>query len=142
VWPAGYVGTVSVPIAELEATLREVGFRWDPVSLYHYTLIGNSSDGSWVYRSSRLSDRQLHVVLFGKERDWTEIYAHTEYSWIRHPLKHARQEDIRRSEGARTMRRILERCRVEYDRKSILTRGVTQAGGRIREALRNARGPL
>lgn len=140
VWPAGYVGTVSLSKAELEATLRDAGFQWDPVSLYHYTLVGNSSDGSWVYRSSRLADRQLHVVLFEQGSDRTEIYAHTEFSWIRHPIKHAEEESIRRSEGARTMRRILEECGVAYDRHSIVTRRATQIVGRIRVALRNGHG--
>lgn len=128
----GYVGTVPVPIAELEATLRDAGFRWDPLSLYHYTLIGNSSDGSWTLRSSWFADRQLRVILFGRGSDRTDIYAHTEYSWIRHPIKHAAEEDIRRSEGATTMRRILEAHGVEYDRESTVTRTAVHLLDRLR----------
>lgn len=142
VWPAGYVGTVSMPRPELEAMLHDLGFRWNPLSLFHYTLVGESSDGSWVYRPSVFADRQLHVVLYGKGSSWTDIYAHTEFSWIRHPLKHAKEEEIRRAEGAVTMRRMLEQFGVEYDRKSIVTRSVVQLADRVREAIRRPGSPF
>lgn len=136
VWPKGYVGTASVPIAELEKKLHDEGFSWDPLSLYHYTLIGNESDGSWTYRSSRLADRQLHVVLFERRRDRTDVYAHTEYSWLRHPLEHAEQEAIRRSDGVATMRRALEAWDVEYTCESLVTRTVRHTLIRLRDELR------
>lgn len=136
VWPKGYAATVSVSIDELEEKLHDEGFSWNPLSLYHYTPVGNGSDGSWTYRSSRLADRQLHVVLFERSRDRTDVYAHIEYSWLSHPLKHAKQEDIHRSDGAKTMRRLLESWDVEYTRESIVTRTVRHAVIRLRNEIR------
>lgn len=133
VWPKGYAATASVPIAELERKLHDEGFSWDPLSLYHYTLVGNESNGSWTYRSSRFADRQLHVVLFERPRGRTDVYTHAEYSWLRHPLKHAEQEAIRRSDGAATMRRALEAWDVEYTRESIVTRTVRHVLARLRD---------
>lgn len=103
----GYAGTASVPVTELESWLRAAGFAWDPVSLYHRTQAGTDTDGSWVYRPSPLADRQLHVVLFAQSPDRVDVYAHEEYSWLRHPVKHARQEDIRREAGTAEVRRWL-----------------------------------
>lgn len=134
--PNGYVATVSVPIAEVEEKLRDEGFSWDPLSLYHYTPVGNDSDGSWTYRTSLLADRQLHVILFERRDDRTDVYAHAEYSWLRHPLKHAEHEAIRRSHGVGAMRRVLETWDVEYVRKSIVTRTARQALTRLRDELR------
>ncbi|WP_126662062.1 hypothetical protein [Haloterrigena salifodinae] len=135
VWPKGYVATVSVPIAEVETKLHDEGFTWDPLSLYHYTLVGNKSDGSWTYRSSRLANRQLHVVLFERRRGRTDVYAHAEYSWLRHPLKHAEEKAIRRSDGAATMQRVLEAWDVDYTRESIVTRTVRHTLARLRDEL-------
>lgn len=126
VYPSGYVGTVRRPIAELERALRRGGFHWDPISMYHYTPTGRPSDGSWVYRPSPLADRQLHVVLFAEGDDRTEVYAHDEYSWLRHPVKHAKHVDIRRSEGVDEALRWLDDRGVEYDRD-----------GRVRRTLRH-----
>ncbi|MFC6941865.1 hypothetical protein ACFQE8_18100 [Salinirubellus sp. GCM10025818] len=112
--PSEYVGTVTLDIADFEERLSEIGFEWDPVSLYHRTPSGTHTNGSWVYRSSRLADRQLHVILFAQARDQIDVYAHEEFSWIRHPLKHARHERIRREEGAREMHRVLDRMSVDY----------------------------
>lgn len=112
-----YVGTVTLDIADFEGRLYEAGFTWDPVSLYHRTPSGTATDGSWVYRSSPLADRQLHVLLFAQARDRIDVYAHEECSWIRHPLKHARQERIQRRAGASEAGRILERIGVDYFRE-------------------------
>ncbi len=140
VWPKGYVATVPVPIEELEEKLHDEGFSWDPLSLYHYTLVGNESDGSWAYRPSWLADRQLHVVLFERSRDRTDIYAHTEYSWLSHPLKHADQEGIRRSDGVEVMRRVLESWGVDSTRESLVTRTLRHAVVRLRDEVRLRRG--
>lgn len=135
VYPAGYVGTVPLPIAEVEAELRDSEFTWDPLSMYHYTPEGNDTDGSWAYRSSWLADRQLHVVLFEAGSAVTEVYAHDEFNWSRHPVKHAREEDIRRSEGSAEMRRWLEARGIAYERSSIPLRKIRHAAERVREGV-------
>ena len=117
VYPEGYVGTVRVPISDLETKLHDDGFTWDPVSMYHRTPSGSTTDGSWAYRSSAFGHRQLHVVLFAQRSDLIDVYAHDEFNWRRHPIKHARETDIRREEGVAEMRRWLETHGVAYDRE-------------------------
>lgn len=129
VYPRGYVGTIDLPIDDLEAELRDGGFTWDPLSMYHYTPAGSSTDGSWAYRSSWFADRQLHVVLFAQALDRTDVYAHDEFSWLRHPIKHAREVDIRRREAVAEMRRWLERTGLEYERHSSVRRRIRHALG-------------
>lgn len=132
VYPAGYVGTVGLPIEEVEAELRAGEFSWDPLSMYHNTLEGNDADGSWAYRSSWLADRQLHVILFVQGSAVTEVYAHDEFNWWRHPFKHIREENIRRTEGSKEMRRWLEVRGIEYERYPRSIRKVRHVLRRIR----------
>lgn len=130
-----YVGTVDRPIDDLEAELRANGFTWAPFSLYHRTPMETSTDGSWSYRSSALADRQLHVVLFTQTPERVDIYAHLEYNWLRHPIRHARQIDIRREEGARRMRRWLDAQGMEYDHEWVIRRKTAHLFERFRERL-------
>ncbi len=124
VYPEGYVGTVDVPIDDFEAALNDGGFTWDPVSMYHRTPNGSTTDGSWAYRSSPLGRRQLHVVLFAQRPDQIDVYAHDEFNWRRHPLRHARQVDIRREEGVAEMRRWLDDHGIAYRQAPFAVRKV------------------
>ena len=135
VFPAGYVGTVDVPVGDLERELREGGFAWDPLSMYHHTREGSSTNGSWVYRSSWFADRQIHVVLFTQGLDRTDVYAHDEFSWLRHPLKHVREVDIRREPAAAEMRRWLDERELGYERRSLTWRKLKHGLQRFRERL-------
>ena len=132
-YPPGYVGTVQLPIDEFEAELRDGGFAWDPLSTYHYTPEGSSTDGSWAYRPSLLADRQLHVVLFAQDEGRTDVYVHEEFSWVRHPIKHARELDVEREEGVETMRRWLEARGLEYQRHSFVRRKLRHTVHQVRE---------
>lgn len=133
VYPEGYVATVHLPLDDLEAELQDGGFTWDPISLYHYTPEGNSTDGSWAYRSRWLADRQLHVVLFAQRSDRTDVYAHDEFNWLRHPTKHASEVNIQRQKGAREMRRWLTVRDLVYEQDSVLRRKIRHTLGRMWE---------
>lgn len=135
VYPAGYVGTVRQPIEDVEAELRDGGFTWDPLSLYHYTPEGDNADGSWAYRSSWLADRQLHVVLFAEGSAVTGMYAHEEFNWSRHPIKHAREVDIRREEASAQMRRWIDARDLEYEQDPAPLRKIRHTVTRLRERL-------
>ncbi|WP_327050909.1 hypothetical protein [Halomicrococcus gelatinilyticus] len=135
VYPAGYVGTVPLSFDDLAAELDDSPFTWDPLSMYHYTKEGNDTDGSWAYRSSLLGDRQLHVVLFATGSESTEVYAHDEFNWLRHPVEHAREVDIRRHEGSAEMRRWLDDRGIEYERDSRPLRAVKHTARQIRDRI-------
>lgn len=130
-----YVGTVHVPIENLEAHLQAGGFTWAPFSLYHRTPTGTSTDGSWTYRPSVLAGQQLHVILFAQSPDRIDVYAHKEYNWLRHPLKHAKQTGIRRKEGADQMRCWLDAQGLAYDHESVVHRKAFHLYEWVREQL-------
>lgn len=133
--PTEYVGTVHISLDDLESHLRASGFTWAPFSLYHRTPMGTNTDGSWTYRPSLLADRQLHVVLFTQSAKRIDIYAHDEYNWVRHPIKHAKRSDIRRKEGAAQLRRWLDAQGLHYDHESVLHRKAVHLFELVRERL-------
>lgn len=130
---AEYVGTVHAPVADLEARLRAGGFSWDPFSLYHRTPAGTRPNGSWALRSSPLADRQLHAVLFEQSDERVDVYAHDEHNWLRHPVAHAEQRDVRRRAGADRMRQWLEARGIGYERESVVRRKAAHLAERVRE---------
>ena len=132
---AEYAGTVHCPMDEFVSTLRAGGFSWGPISWYHQPPVGRAPDGSWTYRDGPLADRQLHVVLYAREAERIDAYAHDEYNWMRHPVKHLKQVDIRRSKGAAEMRRWLDGRGLDYDHESRLRRRATRLAVRFRERL-------
>jgi hypothetical protein len=136
VYPSGYVATVHRPHDAVAAELEASGFTWDPLSMFHYTPTGSSTDGSWAYRSGPFAERQLHVVLFATRPDRTDVYAHDEFNWLRHPLKHADEVDIRRKSGATTMRRWLADSDLPAEQHSLARRKLGHAVERLRERLR------
>lgn len=101
-----YVGTVDLPQSALETLLREAGFRRNVVSSLKVRVDGNVSDGSWAWRESPLADWQLHVILHDIG-DSVEAYAHWEYSWYTHPIKHYAATDCSPETGVRMTRELL-----------------------------------
>lgn len=75
-----------------------------------------------MYRDSPLADRQLHAVLFAQDEDRVDVYGHYEYNWIRHPIKHARQEDIRHRGGSRRMKAHLQAVDPRTDYEHVVLR--------------------
>jgi hypothetical protein len=138
--PDGYVGTAHHPLAEVEETLCDRGFVWDPLSMYHYTPEGNDTDGSWVYRPSPLADRQLHVVLFELDDDRTEVYAHDEFSWVRHPVYHSQEVDIRRDRASDAVREWFDAEELTYEYEPKPVRKLGHAVERLRTRLTQAAG--
>ncbi|WP_436924556.1 hypothetical protein [Halosimplex amylolyticum] len=132
VYPSAYAGTFENPIEDLESRLSEYGFRWNPVSMYHYTQLGNQTNGSWVYRESPLADRQLHAVLVRQESDRIDVYAHEEFNWRRHPLKHLQDAGIDRDRGSKRMRRVLDELDAEYVEESYVRRKASHLLRRLR----------
>jgi hypothetical protein len=135
VYPSGYAGTAHCEIDQLESLLSDNGFSWNPVSMYHYTRLGKQTNGSWVHRSSPFADRQLHAVLVRQDSGQIDVYAHEEYNWRRHPLKHTRDAGIDRERGVERMRAVLDDLDVDYRRESYVRRKAGHLGQRARARL-------
>lgn len=135
-----YVGAVQLPMEELIGELRAGGFTWDPLSWYHQPPVASDPNGSWAYRRSSLGDRQLHVILSAQAPEHVTVYAHEEYNWLRHPIKHAKQRGIDREKGATEMRRWLRAQGLDVDDESRTRRHAVELLSRFREELATSLG--
>jgi len=122
-----YVGTVEQPLDEFTEALEEHGFEWDPLAWYHQPPVGSEPNGSWTYRRASLADRQIHVILIAHSAEYIDVFAHEEYNWLRHPIKHLRQVGIERRAGSSKMRRWIESHGVEVDARSRPRRRIAHA---------------
>lgn len=86
-----------------------------------------------MYRTSLLGDRQIRVVLFAHRPEQVDVYAHEEFSWLRHPLKHVQEVDIRRREVVAELRRWLAARGIDYERDSLARRTVKHTAKRATE---------
>lgn len=115
---AEYVGTVQRPLDEFTELLQDHGFEWDPLAWYHQPPVGSEPDGSWTYQPTALADRQLHAILIAHSPAYIDVYAHEEYNWLRHPIKHLRQVGIERKAGSAAMRRWIEDRGIAVENRS------------------------
>ena len=115
-----YALTLREPYPAVEARLHRLGFVRNLVSslkFRDYATPPETSVASWaLYPEGALgSDSQLHLALFvGPDRSTTDVYAHWEPSWIRHPIRHYRATDVDAEEGVERTRALFEREGIEY----------------------------
>ncbi len=115
-----YACTLREPYPIVEARLHRLGFVRNLVSsLKHraYDTPPETTVASWVrYPDGALaSEYQLHLGLFiGPDRSTTDVYAHWEPSWIRHPIRHYRANEVDAETGVSRTRDLLERAGIEY----------------------------
>ena len=116
--PAEYVGRVDRPLDRFREDLRRAGFEPEPIASLKRHGDGRLSAGSWVRRRSPLAEKQLHVTLLRPDdgADAVDVYAHTEYSWIRHPCKHYTSAGWDAEAGVRELREALEAHGLEVSR--------------------------
>lgn len=105
--PDEYVGTVQRGLHEFRSDLEAMSFTPEPIASLKVHQDGRLSAGSWVRRASPLATWQLHVALFESGTDAIEVFAHREYSWLRHPYKHYTCEGWDTSSGVKRMRSLL-----------------------------------
>jgi hypothetical protein len=132
-----YVGTIRQPLDEFTRTLQDHGFDWDPLAWYHQPPIGSEANGSWVYRPTVFADRQLHVILIAHSPEYIDVFAHEEYNWLRHPVKHIRQLDIEREPTSDDLRRWFETQEIDIDERMRLRRRVTNKTRALRKRLQS-----
>ena len=111
--PEEYVGTLHCTEPEVEELLASVGFSRNLVASLKVRVDGNVADGSWVYRDSLLVDYQLHVILHDGD-DGVDVYAHWEYSSIRHPYRHYLARDYDAEKGVWLTRSVLSDAADEH----------------------------
>ncbi|WP_290817961.1 hypothetical protein [Halovivax sp.] len=105
--PDEYVGTVQRGLADFRADLESMAFTPEPIASLKVHRDGRRSAGSWVRRRTALADWQLHVTLYWNEREAIDVFAHREYSWLRHPYKHYRGVGWDTEAGVERMRSLL-----------------------------------
>jgi hypothetical protein len=99
-----FVGTFEGSYKNLSGALRDIGFKPNWLSSYkeyevytdgEWTDTGHFERSTWKYTESAFSPYQIHVTLFDldDEANTTCIFAHYEYNWLRHPIKHYRPPD-------------------------------------------------
>lgn len=104
-----YAGTVMEPLEPLEERLPELALHRTPIASLKIRVDGNVSDGSWIFRESKLADTQLHIVLHElPNKPAVDVYAHVEDNWIRHPLLHLRKKNYDAEEGVVAVRDLFE----------------------------------
>ncbi|RQG96478.1 hypothetical protein [Natrarchaeobius chitinivorans] len=130
-----YALTTNCSEETLEEILAELGFSRNPIASLKVRMDGNTSEGSWVWRSSPLADYQLHVVLHDLEdAEGVDVYAHWECSWIRHPYKHYVARGYDAEKGVELARRFLtaydgdrlEGTGIEYEVDDSLSRQASE----------------
>lgn len=116
-----YAGTIPTRYKQFEAELHRLGFirNFGSSLKYRDTEIGEEekSVASWVYYpdGAATSDYQLHIDLFvGPNDEQTDVYAHWEPSWIRHPIKHYQANDVDAEKGIRMFLDMLEDEGIAY----------------------------
>ncbi|MDJ1431188.1 hypothetical protein [Halostagnicola sp. A-GB9-2] len=112
--PAEYVGTVQRGLGEFRTDLEAMEFAPEPIASLKIHNDGRQSAGSWVKRESPLSTWQLHIALFQASGESLEVFAHREYSWLRHPYKHYTGEGWDKVSGVERMRSLLQNHGVSF----------------------------
>mgnify|MGYP006284880719 CR=1 FL=1 len=108
-----YAGTLEMDEDEIETHLRALGFNRNPVAALKSRSwapddVDGVSEGSWVRRERPFTSFQLHVTLFSNEHDGTyDLLAHWEPSWIRHPIRHYRSEEVDAETGVQMLTELL-----------------------------------
>lgn len=115
-----YACTLREPYPIVEARLHRLGFVRNFVSSLKrraYDTPPETTVASWVRYPERAlaSEYQLHLGLFvGPDQSTTDVYAHWEPSWIRHPIRHYRATDVDAETGIERTRDLFERAGIEY----------------------------
>lgn len=135
-----YACTLREPYPIVEARLHRLGFVRNVVSSLKrraYNTPPETTVASWVrYPDGALaSDDQLHLGLFtGPDRSTTDVYAHWEPSWIRHPIRHYRTNEVDSRTGVKKTRELFERTDIEYAVVPAAERVTVEAESSPREA--------
>lgn len=113
--PEQFVCSTEVNEGTIEDELHDTGFVRNPIACYKSLPDGTGSEGSWVLFAENDPEeileegRQLHITLFPRKDSTSgrRIYAHEEYDWRSHPVKHLRETDFGPRIGADKARLLI-----------------------------------
>jgi len=112
-----FVGRVPICMRDLEERLSDLEFKRNPLASLKRSEsdYDNFEEGSW--RKVGFEDHpkmQLHVILYdsnaidNRDDDMTYVYAHWEYRWDVHPIRHFRGKNASGPEGVRRMKKLFD----------------------------------
>jgi len=118
-----FVGTFHGTVSKFEESLVSMGFKRNPLAWIKFNQHGKTT-ASWARRKSPLAHKQLHVTLQSTHNgSKTRVYAHREYSWARHPIRHLQEKNVDYKGGSRRLRGILE-GQMNQDRMTYHVKGL------------------
>jgi len=119
-----FVGRVSYSEEEFEAFLDSTGFQRNPLSSWKRLESNPEEFEEASFRKvgfEKYPDMQIHVILYdgsniqNADSDYTYVYAHWEYRWDKHPIKHYYGEKKSSAKGVKKMKDILDQRGVAYE---------------------------
>lgn len=116
-----FVGRVPMACEDFEEKLHGMGFTRNPLSSLKQRGSGETEEGSWRLIAEDCPKFQIHVVLYdgsdvnNAETGVTYVYAHWEYRWDVHPLKHYWAEGYDSAKGRKRMARLLDDNGIEHE---------------------------
>jgi len=117
-----FVGRVPMAQEAFESVLEDESFHRNPLASLKSRQDGEIEEGSWrKINIDKQPEKQLHVVLYDgskidtAEPEHTYVYAHIEYRWDVHPIKHYRGHELNAAEGVKMMKTILNDRGVSYE---------------------------
>lgn len=106
---------VDSPVDKLEDELRMEHFREGWILSYHYK--GEDSNLCRAeFKHGAYSDLQLHIRLFDRDDDRTELYAHIELDPMSHPRLHIKGQMLHTGKGIQMAQGILDQKGIVYEK--------------------------
>lgn len=106
---------VDAPIDVLKDELRKEHFRESWFLSYHYN--GEDANLSRAeYKHGTWNDLQLHIRLFEREDERTDLHAHVELCPIQHPRKHLNGKMQSVSKGVQMSQGLMDKIGIGYER--------------------------
>lgn len=116
-----FVGRVNMYEEQFEQKLHEWGFERNPVAGLKTSLSGEVEEGSWRLVDDDNPEKQLHLIFYdgrnipNARTGELFIYAHYEYRWDVHPIKHHRKKDVEEHRGVMDAREFLNDDGIPYE---------------------------
>lgn len=106
---------VDAPIDILKDELRKEHFRENWFISYHYK--GEDANLARAeYKHGTFNDLQLHIRLFEREDERTELYAHVELCPIQYPRKHLNGKMQSVKKGVQMSQGLMDKAGIGYER--------------------------